>query len=65
MKIFALLLFTVSFAVSANVVDSANGNLLHAEKCASCHDSAMYIRENRIVQSLPRQNVVSTRWQVP
>jgi cytochrome c553 len=52
MRLFALLFFIASFAVSANAADSTNGGLLHAEKCTSCHESAVYIRENRIVQSL-------------
>ena len=54
MRLFVLLLFTVSFAISANAADLTNGGLLHAEKCTSCHDSAMYTRENKIIQSLPR-----------
>ena len=54
MRLFVLLLFTVSCAISANAADLTNGGLLHAEKCTSCHDSEMYTRENKIIQSLPR-----------
>jgi len=53
MRLFILLIFITSFADLANAADLTNGSLLHAEKCTSCHDTAAYTRENRIVQSLP------------
>ena len=54
MRLFILLIFITSFADLANAADLTNGSLLHAEKCTSCHYTAAYTRENRIVQSLPR-----------
>jgi hypothetical protein len=44
----------MSFSALANAADIANGGALHAEKCTACHDSAIYTRENRFVQTLPK-----------
>ena len=53
MKYIILFISAMSFAASSNAADINNGNLLHAEKCTACHDSALYTRENRRVQTLP------------
>ncbi len=43
-----LLLLLVQPALAA---DSANGKILHDEQCLRCHDSALYTRDERRVQS--------------
>jgi len=53
MKIFTVLIFTVTFTASSNAADIDNGSELHSENCTRCHDSTTYTRENRRVQSLP------------
>jgi hypothetical protein len=47
-----LFIAAVSFTVLSNAADIGNGSELHVESCTACHDSAMYTRENRFVQSL-------------
>ena len=51
------ILFTAALFVGtipAIAADPENGSKLHAENCSRCHDSSVYTRENRHVQSLPR-----------
>ena len=50
-----LFIFSVCFTASSNAANAAdinNGNDLHSANCTSCHDSAIYTRENRRVRSL-------------
>ena len=54
MRILVLLISAISFTPLSDAADIFNGNILHAEKCTSCHDSAIYIRENRKVQTLAK-----------
>jgi len=54
MKSLILFVSTIVITASANAADIDNGSELHAEKCTTCHDSSLYIRENRKVQTLPR-----------
>ena len=54
MKFLILFVSAISFAASANAADISNGSELHAENCTACHDSSLYTRENRRVQTLPR-----------
>jgi hypothetical protein len=53
MKYFSLfLLGTLTTAPAFAATE--NGETLHQENCVRCHDSSVYTRENRRVQSLPR-----------
>ncbi|MFA9419900.1 MAG: cytochrome c [Gammaproteobacteria bacterium] len=54
MKSLILFVSTIVITASAHTADIDNGSELHAEKCTVCHDSSLYIRENRKVQTLPR-----------
>ena len=54
MKNIILLLSLAGFSLSANAVDTKNGDKLHADKCTRCHDSAVYTRENKRVNTLPK-----------
>ena len=54
MKFLILFVLAISFTTSAHTADIDNGSELHADKCTACHDSSLYIRENRRVQTLPR-----------
>jgi mono/diheme cytochrome c family protein len=47
----ALLFFGATPAMAA---DQQNGSELHTENCTRCHDSSVYTRDNRRVQSLPK-----------
>jgi hypothetical protein len=47
-----MLLLSVSF--TAEAADFKHAEELHAENCVRCHDSSVYTRENRRVQSLPK-----------
>lgn len=47
----ALLLGLMSLNLHA--ANAKNGQKLHDSNCMRCHDSAVYTRENRRVQSLP------------
>ncbi len=53
MKFIILFISAMSFATSSYAADINNGSELHAENCTACHDSALYTRENRRVQTLP------------
>jgi hypothetical protein len=52
MRILILFISAISFTALSSAADIENGGELHAENCTACHDSAMYTRENRFVQSL-------------
>lgn len=52
MKIFTLLLFSITFAASSSAADIDNGAALHSESCTRCHDSTIYSREDKKVQGL-------------
>ena len=52
MKFLIPILLAVIYVPSSSAADTANGGELHAENCTACHDSAMYTRDNRRVQSL-------------
>ena len=54
MKLIILFISAISFTASLNAADIDNGNELHADKCTACHDSSLYIRENKRVQTLPK-----------
>ena len=54
MKIFTLLILAITFAASSSAADIDNGDELHSESCTRCHDSAIYTREDRKVQSLAK-----------
>jgi hypothetical protein len=51
--LFRAVFFSV-YAVPSFAADIFNGDELHSQSCTGCHDSAVYIRENRIAQTLPR-----------
>jgi len=53
-KFLILFVSTIIITASANAADIDNGSELHADKCTACHDSSLYIRENRRVQTLPK-----------
>ncbi|MDJ0880968.1 MAG: cytochrome c [Gammaproteobacteria bacterium] len=46
-----LLLFFSAIAMGADYIQ---GEQLHMKSCTGCHDSALYTRDNRRVQSLPK-----------
>jgi len=48
------LVFIACGATSLHAADIENGNDLHFENCTGCHDSTVYTRDNRVVQSLSR-----------
>jgi hypothetical protein len=54
MRLFYLSLFAAFFTSSVQAADIENGDDLHFENCTGCHDSTVYTRDNRVVQSLPR-----------
>jgi len=54
MRIFILIIFATGFSTSSHAADIDNGNQLHTDSCTACHDSDLYTRENRRVQTLPR-----------
>lgn len=53
-KYITSLLIALSTAVVANAADLDNGDELHLDNCTSCHDSSIYTRPNRRVQSFER-----------
>jgi hypothetical protein len=53
MKFLILVIFSV-YSVQSLATDIFNGEVLHTQNCTGCHDSAVYIRENRKVQTLPK-----------
>jgi len=54
MKNIILLVAIAGFSISANAVDTKNGEKLHADNCTRCHDSAVYTRENKRILTLPK-----------
>ena len=54
MNIRAPIILLASCATMADAADIENGDELHFENCIGCHDSDVYTRDNRNVQSLPR-----------
>jgi len=54
MRIFCGLIFAMAFTASSNAADIDSGGELHSESCTRCHDSAIYTREDRKVQSLAK-----------
>lgn len=50
----SLTLVSVISSTPALAVDLQQGADLHANNCTRCHDSSVYTRENRRVQSLAR-----------
>lgn len=54
MKNTTTLLLLIIFVGPVAAADIENGDELHFENCTGCHDEAVYIRENRKVQSLER-----------
>ena len=48
--------FGYSLPASAETDESIDARSFVHEKCSSCHDSSIYTRENRRVDSLPRLN---------
>jgi hypothetical protein len=50
--LFTALIFTTT--TPAIAADQENGSELHAESCIRCHDSSVYTRDNRRVQSLSK-----------
>lgn len=54
MRNFCLSIFAMAFTASSNAADNDNGGELHSESCTRCHDSAIYTREDRKVQSLAK-----------
>ena len=53
MKIALPLLMLLSFPLSAQADDYANGAKLHMQSCTGCHDNSIYTRQPRRVNSLP------------
>ncbi len=54
MKFFYLPIIIVCHVASSQAADIENGDDLHFENCTGCHDSSVYTRDDRKVQSLPR-----------
>jgi hypothetical protein len=54
MRFLYLPVFIALYATSLQAADIENGADLHFENCTGCHDSTVYTRDNRVVQSLPR-----------
>jgi len=52
MKYLIPLILAAIYIPSSSAADTANGGELHAGNCIACHDSALYTRDNRRVQSL-------------
>lgn len=48
----ALTTFLAATAQAALPGDAAEGKRLHDAHCTSCHDSAVYVRKDRMVRSL-------------
>ena len=50
-----LLIFPLALLSSAAfAANPDNGEELHMESCSGCHDTSVYTRPNRRIQSLPR-----------
>ena len=47
-----LTLLLLLWTLPVLAADSANGKILHDEQCLRCHDSDLYVREERRVKSL-------------
>jgi len=54
MRFLFLAVFLSVYAAPSFATDIFNGDELHSQSCTGCHDSAVYTRENRIVQTLPK-----------
>lgn len=54
MKIKLTIIVAASLFMPAHAADIDNGDELHFEHCTGCHDSSVYTRENRNVQSKAR-----------
>ena len=54
MKVLLFTLFIVLNITSLRAANIENGDDLHFENCTGCHDTTVYTRENRNVQSLSR-----------
>ena len=54
MRVCYLPLLVSAFTTSLQAADIENGDDLHFENCTGCHDSAVYTRSNRVVQSFSR-----------
>jgi hypothetical protein len=54
MKLYLVALFISVYALPTVAADIFNGEVLHSQDCTGCHKSALYISENRKVQTLPR-----------
>ena len=54
MKVLLFTLFIVFNITSLRAANIENGDDLHFENCTGCHDTTVYTRENRNVQSLSR-----------
>lgn len=53
MRTLSLSLISLLFTLPAWAADMENGQQLHAENCVRCHDSSVYTRDPRRVNSLP------------
>jgi hypothetical protein len=53
MRTLSLSLISLLFTLPAWAADMENGKQLHAENCVRCHDSSVYTRDPRRVNSLP------------
>ena len=51
-RIIVVLLLATGMAAGA--ADLEKGDELHFDNCTGCHDSSLYTRDNRNVNSLPR-----------
>ena len=54
MRFLLLFVFIAGYVAPSLATDIFNGEVLHSKNCTGCHDSAVYIRENRSVQNLPK-----------
>jgi uncharacterized membrane protein len=54
MKKYLKLFLLTAIVSSPAVADVKNGEDLHQANCVRCHDSAVYTRENKRVQSLDK-----------
>ena len=50
---FSMLAMSLLLATAAANADTERGKQLHDKKCMACHDTSVYIRPERRMQSIP------------
>lgn len=54
MKILILIVVLTGFAGLTSATEEFHAENFHQQKCTGCHDTSVYTRSNRRVDSLPR-----------